>query len=69
MTTNFVTFFNGFVVKKGDDNFQWFCCKKGDNINVIVFLYGGGVAKKVMVTSCHCLFFVFLGLFVTKKVN
>jgi len=66
MTTNFVTFFNGFVAKKGDDNFQWFCCKEGDNINVIVFFYGGGVAKKVMVTNC-CRFFFSLVFLLQRR--
>jgi hypothetical protein len=47
--TIFITFFNGFVVKKGDNNcprlFRWFCCEKSDANNVIAFFYGGGAMK------------------------
>jgi hypothetical protein len=28
--------------------FLWFCCKEGDDNNVVTFLYGGGVMEKVM---------------------
>jgi hypothetical protein len=58
----FITFFDGVVAKKGDDNyrnlFQWFCCEKGDGNNVVTFFYGGGGGvKKAMVASCRRLFF------------
>jgi hypothetical protein len=55
-----ITFFDGFVAKKWQlAPFWWFCCEKGDDNNVITFLYGGGVMKKVM-ASCD---FIFLWLF------
>ncbi len=53
-TTASITFFHGFVAKKGDSNchhpFRWFYFKKGDNNNVTAFFYGGGAMKKVMAT-------------------
>jgi hypothetical protein len=59
----FVTFFESFAIKKGNNNcygfFRWFCSGEGDGSNVVAFFYGGGVVKKAMVTSCHCLFFPF----------
>ncbi len=61
-----VTFYKGFVVKKGDDNdcdlFWQFCCEEGDDNNVVTFFYGGGALKNVMATSCRHLF-LFLFLF------
>jgi hypothetical protein len=60
-----ITFFDGFVVKKGDGNycrfFQWFCYEQGDDSNVVTFFYGDGVVKKV-IASCHRFlsFFFFL---------
>jgi len=64
-TTASVTFFDGFVAKSGNDNyhhlFSWFCYEKGDNSNVIAFIYGGGVVKKVMATGGRLIsFFLFL---------
>jgi len=50
-----ITFFDGFAAKKGDSNycsfFGGFAMKKVTNNNVVAFFYGGGVVKKVMVTS------------------
>jgi hypothetical protein len=51
MTTTFITFLDGFIAKNGNGNYrhllQWFCYEKGDDNNVITFLHGGGVMKKV----------------------
>jgi len=61
--TTFVTFFDGFVAKIGDNNynslFHWFCYKEGDGSNVVAFFYGGGAMKKAMVANCCHLFFLF----------
>jgi len=61
-----ITFFDGFVAKKGDGNyrclFRWFCYEQGDDSNVVTFFYGSGVVKKV-IASCHrflSFFFFFL---------
>jgi hypothetical protein len=65
MTTS-VTFFEGFVAKKGNFNycrlFQWFCYEEGDDNNVITFFYGSGVMKKAMAVGYRRLlpFFLFL---------
>jgi hypothetical protein len=65
-TTTSITFFDGFVVKKGNDSchhlFQWFCYEEGDGNNVVAFSYGGGVVEKTMATSGF-LFSFFLFLF------
>jgi hypothetical protein len=63
-----VTFFDGFVTKKCDDNcrsiFWWFSYEEGDNSNVVTFFYSGGVAKKVMAANCRRFFsFFFLWSF------
>ncbi len=62
-----ITFFDGFVAKKGDNNccrlFQWFCYEEGDDNNVVAFFYGGAVVKKAMVVSNHHLFFFFFFFF------
>jgi hypothetical protein len=59
-TIIYITFFNGFAEKNGDDNYRhlirWFCCKEGDDNNVIAFFYVSGVVKKVMAT-CNRIFF------------
>jgi len=56
-----ITFFDGFVAKKGDNNcyrlFQWFCYEEGDGNNVVAFFYGGAVVKKAMVVNYHHLFY------------
>ncbi len=61
MTATSVTFFDGFVAKKGDGNYRhffwWFCYEKGDGSNVVAFFYGGGGMKKVMATGYRHLFF------------
>ncbi len=58
-----ITFFDGFVAKKGDDNygylFQWFCYEEDDINNVVAFFYGGRFVKKAMATGCRHLFFFF----------
>jgi hypothetical protein len=63
MIAAYVTFFDGYVTKKSDDNcrhlFMWFCCEKGDDSNVGTFFYGGGLVKKVMAASFHHLLFFF----------
>ncbi len=62
MMTTFITFFDGFVAKKGGSNcchlFRWFCREKNDGNNVVAFFYGGGVVKKVMAT-CGFFFWSF----------
>jgi len=67
MMTAFVTLFDGFVAKKGDNNcrhlFRWFCCEKSDGNIAIAFFYGGGVVKKAVVTYNFLIsFFLFLFL-------
>jgi hypothetical protein len=43
--------------------FLWFCCKEGDNINVITFLYGGGVVQKAMAKGDIFFLYLFIYLF------
>jgi hypothetical protein len=47
----------------------WFCCEEGDDINVVTFLYGGGVVEKVMVKGGFSLFFVVLLVWFIKIDN
>ncbi len=66
VTTTFITLFDGFVAKKGDENyhrlFRWFCCEVGKGNNIIAFFYGDGVMKKVM-AACNFLLSFFLFFF------
>ncbi len=56
-----ITFFNGFAAKNDDNNyhrlFQWFCCEKSDDSNVVTFLYGCGVVKRTMAARDYLLYF------------
>jgi len=45
--------------------FLWFCCKEGDDNNVVTFLYGGVGVEKAMAGNDFFLsfFFFFYGAF------